>query len=171
MLEGGGVERYGKNELPKQRLSAVEDSDLTLTSPAFLLFCPGGWTLLVFLHSEKPSRAGSRKPHFQAIFFLDVSRFKTCGEGKDGTAVCSKVIPSLNKYPSVFVDVKEMTPIELGTFRQQYDEQRSCVDEEVSYIILSVEAGQTVKYNRKDTEEFEGRGKLATVVHLFPMYQ
>lgn len=42
---------------------------------------------------------------------------------------------------SVFIDAKETNPMELGQFRQQYAEQWGCVDEEVSSIILGVEAG------------------------------
>lgn len=44
-------------------------------------------------------------------------------------------------HPSVFIDAKETNPMELGQFRQQYAEQGGCVDEEVSSVILGVEAG------------------------------
>lgn len=71
-------------------------------------------------------------------------------------------------HPSVFVDAKEANPMELGQLRQQYAEQWDCIDEEVSSIILGVETGQEVDYNRRDAEEFAGRGKLKPEVHLFP---
>lgn len=124
------------NKLPKHGL--LWRSDLSLTSFAFPIQRS---LLLAGLLPESPI--------FQSVLVLGVLEqlYSSQASRKRKTVWRRERCYSLlfrcgpQSHPSVFIDAKETNPMELGQFGQQYAEQRGCVDEEVSSIVLGVEAG------------------------------
>lgn len=75
------------------------------------------------------------------------------------------------KALSVLINPKKTDTVELRKFRDKHSEQGNGVDDEVDPVILCIETGQEIQYNRGDREKLSGGSELDTIVHLFPVCQ
>lgn len=75
------------------------------------------------------------------------------------------------KASSILINPEKTDPVKLRKFGDKHSEQGNGVDDEVDPVILCIETGQEIQYNRGDGEKLSGGGELDTIVHLFPVCQ